>query len=329
MKRTILPFMIFFILVLFPICCHADTFKVVNEYAFADSSPECFENGQISFKVSHSKANADLAEDLKGIGARYEGEAGYIDIKGTWYDTSYRKITSSGRDQKAVFVSDEYMIKRPGKYLINISGVPVPIMQFYPDLETRSFEVECPGYVHSCKLVNLKIKRCFTRGSYFYAYFSGLGLDKFSKVDFDRDMKKELNYKLLEKGLGATQDIPESSSLMDLGGDEYLLKVPADDLSVNVESIRFSVSGCLDKLYNTSYVKECEFFEGADVEIAGQESLPKAASDELKKDKEEYDNMLKQEQLQESSPTILPEPEEKYATMKVLKFIYSLTSFII
>lgn len=302
----------------------ADMFTVASQYSFVkDDPPECFENGQLKFTLAHSKASADLHEDLKGIGLKAEGSNSYIDVRGSWYDKNYNVISHSGRDQKAIFISEEYSVKDRGDYYINISGVPVYVMEYYPELETRSIKVSCPGYLHSCKMLNLKVNKCFTRGDYFYIYLSGLGKDKFSKVDIERDLMIDLNYKVLSKG-EYSENMPASNTVITLGDDQYLIKTNLKDLKNKVRSVRLKIKGCIDEIYNTTSVKECEFF---DVSEKTDEDLPKRVQDELRKDGFEYKERVESEKL--ISETVRKREEtEKKLYIRLLRFIYSLTSFI-
>ncbi len=248
-------------------------------------NPVCYENGAVEvFVTSMEEGNIILPKFVKGIGAVFQNENTTIDLKrywydkeGYWYNDDYSRMRwATKMGEKAIFISDEYVLNKKGNYTIRISGVPMDIAKFFPDAIVYEFNFSCPGYLHSCRYLNPKIEDCYTMGDNFYAYLTGMGEKRYSKINISRDVEFSLNYETYGGTVGYLTPMPESRKIFRLGNDRYVLKIPTDDLDDNIESMKIDVNGCITGFHNLSDYSSC----GNRIEEISRDEIIKIISDE-------------------------------------------------
>lgn len=230
-------------------------------------TPKCYENGAIEVRViNYKEGNIFLPKFIKGVGAVPEGSDAIIDLKRYWYDKEghwyypdYTRMRNvAGYNDEAIFISEEYLLNEKGNYTLKISGVPTELLGLITESVIYEFDFECPGYKHACNSLNTRIEECYSEGDSFYAYFTGMGENKYSKINLSRDIEVTLNYITYGGTLGYRTEVPDSAKYYSLGDDRHVLKIPLADLKEPISSIKLHVKGCIEGFHNTSDYSSCE-----------------------------------------------------------------------
>lgn len=148
---------------------------------------------------------------------------------GSW-DPLYITQSDKSSREYATFQSEENVLTVKRSYPLSITYLSV-YDEGNKSLETKSFEVECPGLVFSCKEMNISIESCGTSKDWlFRSVISIKGLEQsdaakmsvLDVVDFVLDAEnkyKDMSGKETSKG-----GLPLSSEVVRLDKDKYVLR---------------------------------------------------------------------------------------------------------
>lgn len=245
---------ILIILVIATASVYADKFEVMQYYGKAGQA-KCLINGQAIIPFTQFKGYTPLPGFIQEIAIRTNDEV-YYSVKGSYFNTQYKPIAASEVGETVLFVSDEYIFNDKKDYTVLISGVPYELIQLYEDVSTLKYNFSCPGYSHSCNLVDLKIDNCTIDKDYISVDFHGLGTDKFSRVNLTRDLVFAL-YREAEPQEIDRISLPLTTEYYKTGNDSFLLKIPVDDVKQVVKSVNAQVTGCLEMLHKASASGRC------------------------------------------------------------------------
>ncbi|MFP4424030.1 MAG: hypothetical protein ACLFP2_02240 [Candidatus Woesearchaeota archaeon] len=213
----------------------------------------CYENGVVELVLSNGMEKLRIDSVVKGVGYQKTPGAEYTPIEGAWFGEDYKPIDESSQREKIRFISEEFSIVEKDNYTFTLSPKPIEITRFYPDATLIRFDTSCPGYVHSCKFVNITVDECYRQQDGLHIVYHGLGANDYSKVEQDRDISIYLNGKIGKKGGNLVGD--DATSYTKVGNDTYEVVIDTD--ISHVMSVVMSISGCNKALYKTEDYSSC------------------------------------------------------------------------
>ncbi len=233
----------------------ADRDDVLEIFSMS-SKPVCYDNGQVEWSIRQIEGNIRIDDRIRGVGYRRLSSEDYTRLEGNWYDKDYNIVKYSYDGEETRFVSEEYSFVYPGNYTITLSPRPIEVTDFYPSMKTIKFEVECPGYLHSCEFLEVSIDECYRKGKELHILLSGIGEKNYSKLNITRDIEFYLNYKRVG-GYTEAQYILKAEKYQRKASDHYEIVIPLENMTENILSAAIKVGGCNEKLYDVFSYSSC------------------------------------------------------------------------
>ena len=204
-----------------------------------EGEPACYVNGQVEIPFSQYEGTLELDDYVAGVGIQKKGASSFERLSGDWYNASYSPVRYAYERETYHFVSEEFAAQSKGGYSVVFSTKPVHVTGFYSNTTVILFDVDCPGYEHSCELVNLSVNQCYREGDELHLFLQGLGIDEYSKVDIGKDVSVTAN-PATSRSIGLDY---LNHSVTDVGGGIYELVIDVMNVS-RILSIEADVTGC-------------------------------------------------------------------------------------
>jgi hypothetical protein len=247
-------FLLLIAIVLSASFAYADKFEVMDYYGKA-GQVKCYSNGQAVIPFTQFKGTVPLPGFIQEIAIK-TGYDTYQSIRGKYYDREYKRINSSGSGDTVLFISDEYIFNDKKKYAVVMAGVPYELINLYEDVSVLTFNFSCPGYLHSCRYLDLRIDSCVVDKEYITVDFHGLGTMNYSEVNLTRDVGFTLN----SESYPTESDkitIPLTTEYFDMGNDSFQLRIPREDANFTIKGVSAEVKGCLQEIYRVKASRDC------------------------------------------------------------------------
>jgi len=188
----------------------------------------------------------------------------YVDISAKSPFGTYRISVENPPDfmeeKKYNFVSKGELLDHHGGYTLTL----------YDGEHKKSYNVICPNEKYLCERIDLAIDLCMKDDYNFYYLFHGL-YNQFSEDELRDEIDYYINpsntyigtFSIKSKEMGErpmkSENIPESFTVMPVGQDRYVLKVPIRDLhDKEMKSVYMEILGCDKAIYKTAALKKCE-----------------------------------------------------------------------
>jgi hypothetical protein len=244
----------FTVLMLLACTISADEFDVMEYYGKA-GKPACYSNGQAVLPFTQFKGTVRLPGFIQSVVMVTEYNA-YDPISGSYYDAKYQPAITSGLGETALYVTHEYQFNEQKNYTVIMAGTSYAILDLYEDVSVLRFDFECPGYLHSCRFVELAIDNCTYDDEVIQVDLHGLGLNNYSQVNITRDLEVVFAREFHPRDFDLMQ-MPVSRKYFKTGNDSYTVKIPLKSLPEIPLLVNMEVTGCIKELHDVTASMTC------------------------------------------------------------------------
>lgn len=316
-KRVLHLVFLLSLFVIFSAFATATQFDVMEYYAKAGKA-KCYSNGQAIMPFSQFRGVQVLPGDIEEIAIMHDIYS-YSHIDGSYYDINYKPMANSGEGETVLFISEEYSFRENNNYTVVFTGTNLYYLSIYDDVATLKYDFECPGYEHSCKSVDIKIKNCTIDKYDIIVDFGGMGLEEYSQVNPQRDLSFSFSKEVDPDEFEIT-DLPVTSRFMQGDEFDYRLMIDREELGYEVKSVTIKLNGCPEKLYPNKLEDsmECSLLHQPEYSNVGEDKVIYQCRPE------DYDSGDTRDPEVCSEVRILPpppEPEPQKLTFLLLKYI--------
>ena len=184
---------------------------------------KCEDNGRLTLTLWARDSNRTNTEDIEVRAKSFNlvtYEKDDFIVEGNW-DIPYLKLdTPTRRYEKGVFTSKEASLNKRMNYDIEINY----------DNQKIETNVDCPGLIFSCALLNLAIENCTTKDGYFLAYLDIKGLNQ--SLDKSFNVYEDLTYNIraneryfdIHGEYSEEGSLPKDAIIKNVDKDKYLIE---------------------------------------------------------------------------------------------------------
>lgn len=272
-----------------------------NVLAVELTKQNCEANGRFEITLEAENKNRTYTDQIEIL---IDGKI----IEGEWDINFIKKDPPDRRRETANFISKEAEVLDGGKKIIKIN-YPLEF-EGVKSTETIQGVLECPDFVFSCVLLDLKVDECYTEDNVFYGYFTAKGFEQNNVKILSLEDNLEFNLHTIEV-YHDINDIfsrrgfkPKKAIVKQVEGDKYMMefKFPSEN---EVEKFRVAVKDvnqCFTSEYDEYNLKLDDTME------CNKGSIEEKPKEEIVEDKKDVEEVIKKE----------PPVKEENGAIKVL-----------
>jgi hypothetical protein len=213
------------------------------------SSQSCETTGQFSITLEAENKNKTFTDQIV---LEIEDK----EIIGEWDINFIKRDPPDRRRQWATFYSEEGIITDGGNKLIKIT-YPLEF-DGVKTTESISGVLECPKFLFSCALLNIKIDECYTEENVFYGYFFANGFEQTISSKLSLENNLEFNLFTEEPYVDITNRVatigakPKKASVKRFEGEKYVMEFefPEDNFVERFRVGLVNIDHCLSEEYS-------------------------------------------------------------------------------
>ena len=233
---------------------------LINSVAALEISQQiCENNGEVIITLEAEDKNVTYTDQIE---VSVEGEI----LEGEW-DINFMKKNPPDRGRQwATFTTKEGVVLG-GKKLINVK-YPLEF-EGSKVIEEVQEVLECPDFLFSCALINMKVNECYTENNVFYGYFTASGFEQsnVAKLDIDEnlgfnlytiDVYEDIEGKIVKNGVK-----PKNAEIKQVEGDKFVMVFEFSEENV-VEKFRVAfteLDRCLHGKYDEYQLRLSDIME--------------------------------------------------------------------